>query len=82
MISKTTQKALQKGEKKRKLLLLQQEYLVKSLSKIEEMIAMSLQLEILEDPDMIKSYIDAISKLDLEVENDYRVASEIEELVK
>lgn len=65
--------------KKESLYKLQREYLQRSLDHLDQMIVLSHDLTGMEDPDMIVAYSAELDRLNVLVDDNYRIANQIEE---
>ena len=75
-------KKIQNVEKSRKLLHLQRDYIVKALAGLDEVLAMASDLENMEDPELIESYLKKMDEVESEIDKDYHTACKIEAAIK
>lgn len=68
--------------KDKSLLKLQREYLEKTISKLDEVIQLSLDLSELEDTTLIEAYMEKIRKVEAEADENYKIACDIENVIK
>lgn len=73
---------LAQNEKVNKMLLLQKEYLVKSISSIDEILDLANTLDSINDPDLIKVYLKRLDELEEETDTNFNIACKIEESLK
>jgi hypothetical protein len=76
--------ALTETEKSRRcsLLRLQKEYLEKAVSKLDESIELSSQIESIDDVEIIKTYLLKLKMIDAEIDHFYTVACDIEKSIQ
>lgn len=71
-------KNIKSSEKKIKLLLLQRDYIIKAALGIDEILAMAVDLEKMEDPELIKFYLKKMDEIESNIDTDYDIACKIE----
>lgn len=69
-------------QKNASLLMLQKEYLQKTIHKIDEMIELASTLDSLSDQDLLQSYIEQINRYENEIDETYKIACDIEKHIK
>ncbi len=73
---------LAQNKKTNNLLLLQKDYLVKSISSIDEILELVNTLDSTNDPDLIKVYLKRLDELEEETDINFNIACKIEESLK
>ena len=69
-------------QKKKSMLLLQREYLEKTMMKIDEMEPLLIAIDEMDDENLKQSYLERIGTIQAEADENYRIACDIENAIK